>query len=63
MRIDRGLHVVEDPASRYPAQHPERLGQRVKQHLVGLERIGPYDERPAVRELSVGHLQLGPLAA
>ena len=28
--VDRGLHVVEDPASRHPAQHAERLGQRVE---------------------------------
>ena len=61
--IDRGLHVVEDTASRHSAQHPERLGQRVEQHLVGLERIGSHDERSAVRELGVRRLQLGPLAA
>ena len=61
--IDRGLHVVEDPASRNSAQHSERLGQRVEQHLVGLERVGSHDEGPAVRELGVRHLQLGALAA
>ena len=32
----------------YSAQHPERLSQRVEQHLVGLERICPHDKRPAV---------------
>src|SRR4051794_18236103 len=56
--VDRGLHVVEDPAPRHPAQNTERLGQSVKQHLVGLQQIAPNDERPAVRQLGVGHLQL-----
>ena len=50
--IDCGLHVVEDPALRHAAQHPERLGQGIEQHLVGLEQIGPHDERPAVRQLA-----------
>ena len=60
--IDRGLHIIEDPAPRHPAQHTERLGQRVEQHLVRLQRKGSDDERPTVRELGVRHLQLGPLA-
>jgi hypothetical protein len=33
----------------------------VEQHLVRLQQIGPDDERPAVRQLGMGHLQLGPL--
>ena len=61
--IDGSLHVVEDAASRHPAQHSERLGQGVKQHLVGLERVGSHDERSTVRQLGVRHLKLGPLAA
>ena len=60
--IDCGLHVVEDPALRHAAQHPERLGQGIEQHLVGLEQIGPHDERPAVRQLGMRHLQLRALA-
>ena len=35
----------------------------VEQHLVRLQQIGPQDEGPAVGELEVGDLQLGPLAA
>ena len=61
--VDRSLHVVEDAATRHPAQNPERLGHRVEQHLVGLQQIGPHDERPAVRQLGMGHLQLDTLAA
>ena len=36
---------------------------RIEQHLVRLERIGPYDERPAVRQLGMSCLQLQPFAA
>jgi hypothetical protein len=36
---------------------------RVKQHLVGLQQIGPDDESAAVAQLEVRHLQLGALAA
>jgi hypothetical protein len=35
----------------------------IEQHLVRLQRIGPHDERPAVRQLEVRHLQLGALTA
>ena len=61
--IDRGPHVIEDPPPRHAAQHPERLGQRVEQHLVGLERISPNREGATVRELGMRHLQLGLPAA
>ena len=61
--VDCGLHVVEDPALRNAAQHPERLGHRVEQHLMGLERIGPYNECLAVRQLGMRGLQLDALAA
>jgi len=57
--IDRRAHVVEDPPPWYAAQHPERLSQRVEQHLVGPERIGPNGEGTAVRELGMRYLQLG----
>jgi hypothetical protein len=36
---------------------------RVKQHLVGLQQIGPDDESAAVAQLEVRHLQLDALAA
>ena len=35
----------------------------VKQHLMGLQWIGPQQKDPAVRQLDMRHLQLGPLAA
>ena len=35
----------------------------VKQHLMGLQPISPDEEDPAVRQLDMRHLQLGPLAA
>ncbi len=34
----------------------------VEQHLVGLQRIGPHQKRPAVRQLDMGNLQLDPFA-
>jgi hypothetical protein len=61
--IDRSLHVVEDAATGDAAQNPERMGHRVEQHLVGLQWICPNDERPAVRQLGMRHLQLGALSA
>ncbi len=36
---------------------------RVEQHLMRLEQIGPDQERPAVRQRDVSHLQLDALAA
>jgi hypothetical protein len=35
----------------------------VKQHLMGLQQIGPDQKRPAVRQLDMGDLQLCALAA
>ena len=32
---------------------------RVEQHLVGLQKVGPNGEGPAIRQLGVRHLQLG----
>ena len=60
--VHGGAHVVEHAAARDAAQHPERLGERVEQHLVGLQPVGPDHERPAVRQLGVRGLQLDPLA-
>jgi hypothetical protein len=37
--VDRSPHVVKDPALGNTAQHPERLGQRIEQHHMGLQRI------------------------
>jgi hypothetical protein len=35
----------------------------VKQHLVGLQGIGPQQKRPAVRQLDMRHLPFGAFAA
>ena len=35
----------------------------VKQHLMGLKKIGPDQKRAAVRQLDMGNLKLGALAA
>ena len=61
--VDRGSHVVEDAPPRHAAEHPEGVVMGVKQHLMGLLRIGPENEGAAIGELEVGDLQLGPLAA
>jgi hypothetical protein len=61
--VDGSPHVVENAAARNPAQHAERLGQGVEQHLVGLQLVGPDHKGPAVRQLGVRGLQLDPLAA
>ena len=61
--IHRRLHVVVDPAARHALEDLERVPMRVEQHLVGLQQIGPDQERPAMRQLDVSHLQLDALAA
>ena len=61
--IDSCAHVVVDPAPRNAAQRPERMIMGVKQHLVGLKKIGAEKKRAAVRQFEVRHLQLDPLAA
>jgi hypothetical protein len=60
--VNSGLHIIEDPALRHTAEHPEGLGQRIEQHLVGLQKISPNRKCTAVRQLGVCHLQLGLLA-
>lgn len=57
------FHVVENPAPRHPAEHTERLGMGVEQHLMGLQQIGADEEGAAVGQLDMGDLQLDPLAA
>lgn len=61
--VDSGPHVVEDAALGHAAQHPERLRERVEQHLMGLEQIGSHNEGAATRQLGMGNLQLRGLAA
>jgi hypothetical protein len=45
-RRHRSLHVVVDPTQRHPAEEREGARMRVKQHLLGLARIGPDIHRP-----------------
>ena len=52
--VNRRLHVIEDSAGGRAAQHPEGLAYCcVKQHLMRLQRLGPLDEGPAVRQFGV----------
>jgi ABC-type transport system involved in cytochrome c biogenesis ATPase subunit len=37
--VDRSLHIIKNPTARNAAQNPERLRQRIEQHLMGLQRI------------------------
>ena len=56
--VHRRLHVVVDAPPRHAAEDPERMPVSIEQHLVGLQQVGPEQERPAVRELDVGDLKL-----
>jgi hypothetical protein len=42
------LHVVVYAASRHATKHPEPMHMGIKQHLVGLQRIGPQQKRAAM---------------
>ena len=46
--VHRRLHVVIDPAAGHAAEDAERMPVGVEQHLMGLQRIGPHQKRPAV---------------
>ena len=46
--IHRRLHVIVDPATRNAAEYAERIPVGIEQHLVGLKRVSPHQERPAV---------------
>src|SRR6185436_7470308 len=61
--VHRGPHVVVNPPSRHAAEDPERVHMRLEQHLMSLQWIGTDDEGPAVAELAMRDLQLGPDAA
>ena len=50
------------PAPRNAAEDAEPVPMGIEQHLVGLQKIGPDQKGPAVRQLDVGNLQLGALA-
>src|SRR3546814_9474863 len=51
--------VIDTPA-RHAAQHAEGVIMGVEQHLMGLQKVGAHDECPAVTELEMRDLQLGP---
>ena len=61
--VDGGAHIVIDAALRDATEHPEGMGVGIKQHLVGLQQIGSDKKGPAIAELDMRHLQLGPLIA
>jgi hypothetical protein len=56
--VHRRLHIVKDAPPRHAAEDPERVPVRVEWHLVGLQQVRSQQERPAVRELDVGDLEL-----
>ncbi len=56
--VHRGLHVIVDAPPRHAAEDPEGVPVGIEQHLVGLQQVGPEQERPAVRQLDVGELEL-----
>ena len=56
--INRGLHIVEDPALWHSTQYTEGLSQGIVQHLVGLEQLGSHGEGTTVWQLGMRHLQL-----
>src|SRR3546814_11221339 len=47
-------------SARHAAQHAEGVIMGVEQHLMGLQKVGAHDECPAVTELEMRDLQLGP---
>jgi len=46
--VHRRLHIVENTTTRHPAKDAKGFRQRIEQHLVGLQRIGPQNEGSAV---------------
>jgi hypothetical protein len=58
-RVDRGRHVVINPATARPAKQPEGVVVRGEHHLLGLARIGSHQEHPAVAQSDVGDLDRG----
>lgn len=60
--IDCGAHVVINSAPRDVAKHSKRLIVGVKQHFVGLVKIGADKKSAAIGQLHVSDLQFDPLA-
>lgn len=63
--VDRGAHVVVDATAGDASEHAECMIVGIEQHLVRLQEIGPHDERAAVAQLRMRHLQfcalIGPI--
>ena len=54
--VDGRLHVVVNASLRNTTQSDQGMVVSVKQHLVGLQWIGPQHKGPAVAEPGMGHL-------
>ena len=54
--VDRGLHVVVDAARAGALEEGEGTVVRVEHHLLGLARIGPHEQHPAVAQPDMRHL-------
>jgi hypothetical protein len=61
--VDRSAHVIVDPGLRDAGKDTESVPVGIEQHLVRLQQIGPNQKGTAVRQLDVGDLKLGALAA
>src|ERR1700676_3676396 len=55
-RLHRSLHIVVDATSAGALEQGERPVVGVKHHLLGLARITPYKQHPAVAEPDMGGL-------
>ena len=54
--LDRRLHVVVDAARARALEEGEGAVVRVEHHLLGLARIGPHEQHPAVAQPDMRHL-------
>jgi hypothetical protein len=54
--INRRLHVVVDAARAGPLEEGECAVVCVEHHLLGLARVGPHEQHPAVAQPDVRHL-------
>src|SRR5690606_1950564 len=55
-RLDRGLHVVVDPARAGAFEESERPVMGIEHHLLGLARIGTHKHHSAMAKTHVGDL-------
>jgi hypothetical protein len=59
--IDSRFHVVVNTSLRDTTQGDKGVVMGIKQHLMGLQWVGPQHKGPAVTEFEVGNLQFGSL--